>query len=175
MGIYHSFQTVEAYELMKKQGYLHCTEEYADYWFIEAYNWLIPQMNKRLPVKIKSGHYPIWVWDSFTGASTKSIFENGQAGVWLTLDIPDNHVLLSDYDAWHSVLNNHVLAYTDEEWEDFDMGQCYFTKELSWERVFDLKALASSENWCNSDQWVQGVTPYIHMNQVVEVEYISTV
>ncbi|WP_249928280.1 hypothetical protein M1D49_14740 [Bacillus sp. PK3-056] len=60
---------------------------------------------------------------------------------------------------------------TEEEDTLFDEGRLTITKEQSWERIFDLAKLRSSEMWNNGDQVVQGVTPIIQKEQIVNIEY----
>lgn len=169
-GIYYSFQTLEAYESLKNNGYLKCPANHASGDFKVAYNWLVGQMDKRLGVVIDEGYYPIWVWSTYRNLNDKGNFAPNQEGVRLTLAIPNKLVLLSDFDAWHAVLNNHELMYTEDEWEKFECGQSMLTKEKSWERIFNLEEVRQSEIWGSPSQWVQGVTPYITLNQVLRVD-----
>jgi hypothetical protein len=45
-------------------------------------------------------------------------------------------VLLSDFEAWHCVLNNGFCAISEEEDRVFEQGELTITKEQSWKEYF---------------------------------------
>lgn len=60
------------------------------------------------------------------------------------------------------------------EWEEFEKRRSPIqdVKE-TWEKLFDMNWLASRpKDWAGNfnDQWMQGVTPKITMEQIVKVE-----
>jgi hypothetical protein len=84
----------------------------------------------------------------------------GTVGVRIEFELPEESVLLSDFDGWHCVLNRHFLSINEQEDEAF-------TRELekagvewrwpypepfharvvsSWQRIFDLQA-GDAEWW----------------------------
>ncbi|WP_228409450.1 DUF3841 domain-containing protein [Radiobacillus deserti] len=63
----------------------------------------------------------------------------------MTVEVPDNKVLLSNFDAWHCVLNDWFCSMTNEEDELFVQGKLNITKEQSWERIFDIEKIRKSE------------------------------
>ena len=69
----------------------------------------------------------------------RALLPVGTSGVCLTVDIPDNKVLLSDFDAWHCVLNNWFCPLTNEEDELFENEKGNLTIEESWDRIFHCK------------------------------------
>lgn len=76
----------------------------------------------------------------------------------IEVELSENKVLLSDFQAWHYVLNDYPII--DHEDEIID-------KELSWERIFDLEYLQQHPDWGTLD--LQGVTGRIYLNQVKSV------
>ena len=90
--------------------------------------------------------------------------------VCIELEVPDEKVLLSDFDLWHFVLNDWWLdapemfteGYTEE---DYDRNQKWFKglseeekrleKEKSWEMVLNIEPFESE--WISRGQYVQAV------------------
>jgi len=82
--------------------------------------------------------------------------------VLLEIDISYEKVLLSDFQAWHYVLNGWTLK--DHENEDIDM-------EKSWERIFDLEFLKRHPDWGRSEKLdIQGVTGKIVLSEMKSVK-----
>ena len=79
-----------------------------------AYDWMCAQMKQRLHQYY--GHFPWWGWYSPRPDLRHSgHLERGTKGVRLELEIDPNEVLLSDFDAWHSVLNRGYLGLSEVE------------------------------------------------------------
>jgi hypothetical protein len=88
---------------------------------------------------------------------------------------PRDRVLLSDFDAWHCVLNDGYLALSEADCEAFEARHagrtragersvaCQAEIEASWERIFDLlgppDAGGRSDSWSHSGV-VQAVVWY---------------
>ncbi|WP_088362969.1 DUF3841 domain-containing protein [Bacillus cereus] len=170
MGIYYTNQSIEAYKKFEEKGYLTGNEAFVDSDFLSSYKWLIEQMNNKIN---NDGSFPVWLWTEKPDLNEEGHFDKGTKAVCLTIEIPDEKVLLSDFDAWHCVLNNWFCSLTEEEDELFDQGKCEMTKEQSWQRVFDLEQLQQSEMWGNAEQILQGVTPGVKKEQVLNVEYFT--
>ncbi|MCM2980006.1 DUF3841 domain-containing protein [Niallia circulans] len=168
MPIYFTNQAIEVVNQLNKTGYLTGKAEFVDKDFLPSYRWMIEQMGKRLN---HNGSYPIWLWTTKPNLQSEGHFNKGTKAVCLTVEIPENQILFSDFSAWHCVLNNGFCPMTEEEDTLFDDGKLTITKEQSWERIFDLAKLRNSEMWNNGDQIVQGVTPIIQKEQIVNIEY----
>lgn len=84
-----------------------------------AYDWLCEEMVDRGLRRPGDSVYPIWAWYQYMGkqkpkpdlrySDMKHYAQTGRH-VLLSLDIPDENVLLHDYDAWHYPLNYFYLA-----------------------------------------------------------------
>lgn len=164
MGIYYTIQHLEEFKKFKEDGILKGQKEFVFEWDIEAYKWLIEQMDKRLGIK---GSYPIWVWTKKPKLREKGLMEKGTPSVCIKLEIPDEIVLLSDFDAWHCVLNDWFCSLSENE----PTSDNEVLKRKSWENIFDLKKVRDSEVWGGDKQWVQGVTPCIKKEQVLKVKH----
>lgn len=86
------------------------------------YQWLISQMEKKIGPRPSGVNYPIWAWHTWNFQRTKpdpdssAFLERTESKVFLTLEIPDSQVVLTDFDAWQNVLrNSYVSAATDEK------------------------------------------------------------
>jgi len=103
--------------------------------FKPAYKWLCAQMESR-GISLK-GRSPMWAWTHKPDMRHSMHRYRGKHGVVvLELEVPDHLVLVSNFDAWHDVLNDHFTALTDEE---VDRMFDYPRDEVidSWQRIFD--------------------------------------
>ena len=152
-----TIQPQEVYNICKeKPFYTDITRsEYYDWKeFIEAYNWLSSVMKTKIKKPFQA-QYPIWGWYRYNGKYKLDLRQHTHLYppnyYAITLDIPDDQVLLSDYESWHAVLNKFVLHDLDDE-ENFDKNDDYYDKlkesdpnkynEImvqSWYHIFDLK------------------------------------
>lgn len=168
MGTYYTIQTVRAWKQFQKQGFLVGDEKRA--MFPKEYDWLLSQMRKRIPSF--EGEYPIWLWpERKEPLSNKNHHLKRTAWVCLTLEIPDELVLLSDFDAWHCVLNNCYYLVNDEEEELYENKQLTMSKEDSWERIFDLELSKELFKDYKESFWIQGTTGKIPLSAVKKVKY----
>ena len=118
--ICHSYMTPKALGTLLFSGRLIGNQDYVDKKFIKAYDWMKRQMELCLgPFRYHiSDITPLWVWHTWEGKlqsypSVRNLsYERMQnpGGVYrVTLDIPDNFVLLSNFDTWHAVLTLRIL------------------------------------------------------------------
>ena len=127
----------------KKSEYLDETD-ISNRGFINGYNWLVKQMNKKIqnPDKIE---YPIWAWYKREGINEYPDLNGLGLGynepcVMIELEVPDEEVLLSDFDLWHCVLNDSYIY--DEKLTDWDndiLIPINEDKEKSWEEIFNVE------------------------------------
>lgn len=146
--ILHTCQSPAAFERLEREGILRADGRRADRDFRAAYAWMRAQVRRRVPGA--RGRPLLWAW---VGAPPEGVGAPGE--VCLTLEVDPSRVLLSDFDAWHSVLNRGFLALTEAELEAFEArwercaaaggdawSELRALIEPSWERVFDLEAMA---------------------------------
>lgn len=120
---------------------------------LPAYDWMVGQMQARLSIVMPT--YPIWVWTTRPDLRESGYAERGTPQVLLQCTLDPASVLLSDYMAWHHVLNEWTLEW--EEGEQID-------RQKSWERIFDLEALANHPEW--GVNILQGVVASIPLAQL---------
>jgi hypothetical protein len=94
---------------------------------------------------------------------------------------PDD-ILISDFDAWHAVLNGHYLSLDEEDETAFNAGREFFSvwrdRESdpehaskiveSWERIFDLELLRSAPEWHGTGE-LQATLGAVTLEQVTDV------
>ena len=145
-----------------------------------AYEWLCQQMQQRGLARPHAQAYPVWGWYHWAGpgrprpdlrtASLKSWAKESRH-VLFTLEVPDDSVLLHDYDAWHWALNYWYLArpraHRDFERRCKAAGQDFYRnkplpdpllhQELmqSWEQMFNLDKSREVLEGRRRDQAVQ--------------------
>lgn len=85
----------------------------------EPYDWLLKQLQKR--IEGYGTHYCWWGWIHKPDLRYETwAWYKGDNAVRIELEIPDNKILLSHFEAWHCILNGQYLPYTEEEDEEFD-------------------------------------------------------
>ena len=154
-----------------------CIAEKAS-WFGEfdyCYDWMASEMARRIGEPPEGVRWPIWGWaryDFVDGACPRdddTMVDPSIEGdyVRLLLDVPDERVLLSDEDAWCSILNGFPVeppewSYeTDEKKLDAMLDELIAMKRDSpgvtptdeilatWPRIFDTRLVMSETgiNW----------------------------
>lgn len=182
-----TIQPLEVLSRLEDGQVLYANPAHVPQEFRHAYDWMRAQMQRRIPGY--GGHYPWWSWHSPRPDLRQSGYlPRGTQGMRLELEIEPSQVLLSDFDAWHLVLNRGYLAlYEDEDETWYRRFEAAVPNQwawpppepwhsdivTSWERVFDLEALAASNYWGEGPHYIQatfealrladvrGVTPFV--------------
>jgi hypothetical protein len=175
-----TIQPLETWERLQTRGRL-----YADGWripleFRPASRWMHRQMQAHVPGF--GGRYPWWGWARpKPDLRHAGHLPHGASGVRLGLELPDEEVLLSDFDAWHVVLNRGYLALSEADFDDFyrrfemavsdprawpPLEPWHTAIVSSWERIFDLDALASDPDWCGPAIHVQATFECLRLRDV---------
>ena len=164
-----TLQQFHVWEALRQQGELFVDLALIrdfDFWQ-EPYNWMRVQMAQRIPGY--GGRYPWWAYDYPLDlrAYRYLIGPPHTRHVRLELAVPREHVLLSTYGGWHSVLSRWYLPDAADEaayeaqrraWESelaahgVDKGRVRplpepFESRLvaSWERIFDVERYRERE------------------------------
>ncbi len=158
-----------------------------------AYDWLCSEMAERGLRRPAPAVYPIWAWSQYMGEnkpkpdlrhSAFRIYRPGERQVLLTLDLPDDDVLVHDYEAWHYPLNYFHLAA--QRASDRFERQCkaagfplysvvplqddalHTEVQRSWRTIFDLPACRRLSKRSRADQAVQATFWAIHAAHVIK-------
>lgn len=170
MTRYWSIQDKRAWETALQKGYLQGNPDFICFdHFVDSYEWMKGQMQERLPDY--QGEQPIWLWTKKPDMRKSAHAESGSEVVRLTIELPSEWVLLSDFDGWHMVLNDTFFAFNKDEFDAFYRGELSMTKEESWKRIFDFETERDEEWFYSLDEIDhQGVTGRIGLDCIRKVE-----
>lgn len=152
------------------------------------YSWLVSQMKKRIGLPPEGVSYPVWAWYKWKYTKRRPDLRSirwywGQKGAKfyrLEIDIPDDKVLLSDFDGWAwQVLN--IWLFSDTEEEDKEIEEFYETlspdeqkeyKLKNWERVFDISPL--DNGWTRRGESIQATFWELRKEHILKVTAFRT-
>jgi hypothetical protein len=164
-----TIQHEDVLRIVREKGVFRADGRRCDRDFREAYAWLRQEVRKRVPGA--TGRPLIWAWKQPKPDLRQSgHLHEGTPGVRIELEIPDERVLLSDFDGWHFRLSSSYLpisAADMERWHEQDRKKLQAlqkenpritTAELnrridedvvdviegSWDRVFDLPLMQTA-------------------------------
>ena len=182
-----TLQPAEIFDLLQKEGIYRCDPRQIDPDFAEAYDWLVKQMKKRIGDPPAGTEYPVWAWHTQNWKHRKPDLRaerwccgsGGELYACIEIEIPDESVLLSDFDNWHCVLNRYLVSETEEEdreqdafYESLPENEKTEYMERNWERIFDI---APFENdWTSRGKWVQAVFWELKKEQIRKVRFFRT-
>lgn len=117
--------------------------EFIDH-FENAYNWMICKMQSKIKDSPKN-IMPIWAWKCFEGKKPDlrriGFANRGNRMLRITLNIPNDEVLLSDFDLWHYVLNaSYIPEYEEDSYDNIS----YAGMVKSWDRILDETCFGDS-------------------------------
>ena len=121
-----TIQPIEIWKMIQEAGVYRCNPKQSSMpepEFVEKYEWLIRQMKKRIGPPPGEVTYPVWAWYKQNSKHKKPDLRSERRGygpgdddyVCIEFEIPDDQVLLSDFDVWHIILNNGLISETEEE------------------------------------------------------------
>lgn len=176
-------QPREVYEDIMRTGSYHfdATKNPMRNDFESAYEWLEATMERRGIKRSDPSDPLVWAWQIMDGKCyvspyNKEIWSSDKDEVLLQINIPDEQVLLSDFDAWHYVLNRwyYDTSGTEEEWEE---NQKWFKslpaeeqeiiKKASWLKCLDITPMNSE--WRTNGKYVQATFFGLHKDQIEKV------
>ncbi len=189
-----TIQRADVWEILQHDGMLYGPETVDDsIQWRTAYDWMVEQMERRLGPRPKPGAYPLWAWYQWDGAAhprpdlrSYGHIPGGTTGVRIEFEIAAEHILLSDFSAWHVPLNYGYLALDEAEDEAFDAelaqhglswksgphipDPAYHARILkSWERIFDVDQVDPDEWWTRptmAEKDIQGTFWSLSLAQV---------
>lgn len=97
----------------------------------------------------------------------------------LEIDIPDDKVLLSDFETWHVPLNHGLMSDTEEEdaaqeayYNSLTDEQKKAYRDWNWEQVFDVTPFEN--DWVRRGSWVQATFWELRKEQIRKVRFFTT-
>ncbi|MBR3056102.1 DUF3841 domain-containing protein [Candidatus Saccharibacteria bacterium] len=146
----------------KKSGFIQ------EWGFKDAYDWMVEQMISRVGVPPEKIEYPVWAFADIDNPNWMSggFGVPGDVMIRVDVEIDESRVVMSDFDGWHSVLNDYPFFDTYEEYDSFEEmdSECQEKVKLdSWQRIFR----EHSDEGCQITFWelrledVIGVTLFV--------------
>lgn len=184
-----TIQPLEVVEQIEKIGYYICDSTKAELpndfeTFRNAYTWLSMEMDKRIGRRPKGVVYPVWAWYIRNWKNKKPDLREsgygprGEKMVCIEIEKNKKDVLLSDFDAWHSVLNNGYFpnAYNESEWDrlqdwydSLSIGKQKKVKLSSWENIFDITPF-ENDFMCQG-RYVQATFWVLKKEEIKKIQY----
>lgn len=161
-----TIQHIDAWNVAKRKGYLEGNPDYMEDDLMASYKWMMDRMAERLPGY--RGGYPVWLWLQRPDLRRGGHLARGERGVLLEAEMNPEEVLISDFEAWHVVLNNGFLALTESEAERFEAGKLPVSREESWSRIFDWRELGK-HGYREGEAVLQAVTERLDISGVKSV------
>ena len=147
---------------------LYCTWDHVERDFAQAYLWMMQQMSAR---GIECNNPPMWAWQRWNDDSHKPVLVKGEYAC-IELEVPDELVLLSDFNAWHGVLNGWYCSYSKAE-DDLVNKYGDPAPEViwaSWPRIFNLN-IRTPDGWCVQGVTVEAAFPFFRREWIKNIEY----
>lgn len=154
----YTVQRLNAWKEAKIKGYLTGNRKFIDEeWFLSSYTWIMKQMAKRL--KNYNNEFPVWVWLDTSNICFNELLDD--EWVLLEIELNEEQVLLSNFEAWHYVLNGWI----------FEEENSIITKEQSWEYIFDKDELERFGYGFEKED-LQGTIGRIDCKNIKAIKYI---
>jgi hypothetical protein len=185
-----TIQHVAAWERLQRNGLLRADGRRIWPHFRDSYRWMAEQM--RLRLSPPGGGFPLWGWYRCEGIRRErpdlraaGYLRTGTPGVRIEFELPDSMVLLSDFEAWHCVLNRSLLSLTEHEFETFHAeldstgvdGRWPYAEPFrsrvvsSWQRIFDLEGGDPEWRGPPSGRSIQATFWELRLPQVRRVDF----
>ncbi len=176
---------IKVYEVLESRGRLTADGRRIDpsVQMQDAYSWMAEQMRRRVGPPPPGVTYPLWAWARWeridrAKPDLRSVrhMEGPGKHVRLELEVPVSRVLLSDFEAWHAVLNNWYLSWSEAEDDAFHKrhetsSKASYRAEIieSWDRIFDIEGGDPAWRGKPADRSVQATFWHLTWDEVVDV------
>lgn len=186
-----TFQPASILEEIEKTGTFRCDPDRSFNLTKEnnlksQYSWLMGQMEKRIGIRPEGVAYPIWAWHTWDferrmpDPDSGAFLESREPKAALTLDIPEDRMVLTDFDAWQLVMNGNFLSEPIESEEEFERTLFWLESlseeellketEKSWQRVFNTEPFDSDS--FSRGRYVQATFWEIRKEYIREIRYL---
>ena len=148
--------------------------------FKHAYRWLVEQMEIKIGPRPEGVTWPVWAWYMHRNRKGRLDLrreENwcDEPSVCIECEIPDDQVVLSDFIAWHFVLNRSSCLFEQELDEALDLvierssdEVAQRLKEATWPNIFDLFERPDNR-WMGEVEDIQATFWELRREQVLSV------
>lgn len=158
-----TIQNEAAWAYLEEHGCLQASRQHqSDYW-PKAYEWIREQLIARVGPPLAPDAAPLWGWYQWNGTARKrpdlrSVRHNyNPPGRYVLIEcvLPDEAVMLSDYEAWHIILNDGYVGVTERDCnahyaalercsarpDKREAERLWRRQYESWTRVIDMEVL----------------------------------
>lgn len=158
-----TIQPLEQWEKLARSGVLRADGRRIFRPYRKAYKWMQKIAARRL--SNYGGRTLVWAWITKPDLRRTGHLPKGTAGVRIEFVVPTDRFLLSDFEAWHFVLNGWHLSLSKKEDKERNI-------EKSWERIFDFKALNGADHYfVGPVERIQAVLEYVSLEEVTRVNH----
>ena len=196
-----TIQSIAAWKILQREKVLFADQRYSLDLCLDAYRWLVKQMERRIGPRPENTSLPLWAWYQWGDVKRRkpdlrfsAHLPKGQRGVRIEFEQSDKGVLLSDFVLWHYVLNYSYLPRTIADDEAFDAEfdaelskhnlSFFETKHLpvrayhqriekSWEHIFDLDWFAEDITHPVDKKSIQATFWQLHFDQIRDVQFFT--
>ena len=184
-----TIQPLDIYNLIIEKGVYRCNPELIQLKeFTEYYDWLVNQMTDRIGKPPAGVTYPVWAWYIRHWKRGKPDLRKerwnwgpgNEEYACLEIEIPDEDVVLFDFDAWIIILNNGLLSDTEEEDKQQEVIFISLSESeqekyrlANWQRAYDISPHDS--DWITRGESVQATFWELKKEQIKKVQIFHTV
>ena len=184
-----TFQEEEIYQSILETGKYICDPEKSTMLDLDikpGYDWLVMQMKERVGNPPEGVTYPVWAWYAQKSQHQKPDLRTerwcygngGEKYVCLEIEVPDEQVLLSDFDLWGLILLDALISETEAEDTEFEKiyealspEKQFEMKYENWKRVFDVSPL--DNEWIRRGEWIQATFWVLTKDMIRKVRYFT--
>ena len=182
-----TIQPIEVWNETLNSGTYRCNPVLTTLDLDDEYKWMIRKMVDRIGPPPVGVQYPIWAWYKQNGKHCKPDLRSARWGYGLgdedyaciEIEMPDETILLSDFDVWHIILNHGLISETEEEdkeqeilFDAMDSDQQALYRDKNWERVFEVSPF--SNGWITRGDWVQATFWELQKEDIRSVKFFRT-
>ena len=179
---------MEVYQQIQQQGVYHCDINRSVLDFCrEQFDWLADEMRVRIGNSPEGATHPIWAWYMWEGIRKKpdlrrARWGNGWKGdqfACMEIDIPEDRLVLTDFDSWSIILLNGLISDTEEEdirqeqeYESLSENEKKEYRDQNWRRVFDLSFV--DNGWMHRGDSIQATFWELRKEDIREVRFFTS-
>lgn len=154
--IFYTKQSKQIVKLLSENDEVFSLKPNKDDFFYKSYRYMNQQLDNHIK-KTNINSNKINKHSIFWGVNNIDDMEDMAQGELLVFNIPDEYILISDYMAWHYVLNNCPFVYGEEEdgWNKNKKINNKNKKKLikkTWLGIFDIKYNSKSKEFIISEK-----------------------
>ena len=179
----YTFQPAEVVEKLMRDGQHVTNSEKSIPEFNFAYDFLSNYMREKIG-GVEDVKYPVWAWQKWEDEKPSIEKLGSSAGIpgqelaLLTLDVPEDEVVLSDFDRWSLVICDCLLSNSEEEddrinaeYEALPENQQEEYKRQNWRRCFDIEKV--DNDWVSCGHSIQATFWVLKKEYVKNIEYFT--